>query len=102
MRREATRTGDRTFCFLSAAMAVSFAHFLPVILWARRIPQLGLLMIPKTLAYLAMAFRVYRGFFSGATESAEAGPRERPGNDSLEGGSEPQHDHLAKVAADDL
>lgn len=70
MRREATRTGDRTFRFLSDAMAASFACYLPVILWARRIPQLGLLMIPKTIAYLAMAFRVYRDFFTGATESA--------------------------------
>ncbi|MGV9661708.1 hypothetical protein [Nocardia niigatensis] len=72
MRREATRNGDRTFGFLSSAMAASFACYLPVILWARRIPQLGLLMIPKTLAYLAMAFRVYADFFRGTTESTES------------------------------
>ncbi|MVU77773.1 hypothetical protein GPX89_11025 [Nocardia sp. ET3-3] len=70
MRREADRTGDRTFRFLSDAMAASFACYLPVILWARRIPALGLLMIPKTLAYLAMAFRVYLDFFRGTTDSA--------------------------------
>ncbi|MFJ9364584.1 hypothetical protein ACIRRA_09245 [Nocardia sp. NPDC101769] len=74
MRREATRTGDRTFLFLSDAMAASFACYLPVILWARRIPQLGLLMIPKTLAYLAMAFRVYADFFRGTPESAAPEP----------------------------
>ncbi len=70
MRRGAERTGDRTFGFLSNAMAASFACYLPVVLWARRIPQLGLLMIPKTLAYLAMAARVYRDFYRGTTDSA--------------------------------
>lgn len=93
MRREATRTGDRTFRFLSDAMAASFACYLPVVLWARRIPQLGLLMIPKTLAYLAMAFRVYRDFFSGTAQPAETGPQSHPGRDSLEGGGEPRPAH---------
>ncbi|MFI7188806.1 hypothetical protein ACIBQ0_03650 [Nocardia nova] len=101
MRKEATRTGDRTFRFISDAMAASFACYIPVILWARRMPQLGLLMIPKTLAYLAMAFRVYRDFFSGAEESAEAAPQARPGHDSVEG-SESRRVHSAGVAGESL
>ncbi|MFC7429609.1 hypothetical protein [Nocardia tengchongensis] len=65
----------------------------------------GLGMLPASSPIACGESRISRarcGFFSGANESAEAGPRERPGSDSLEGGSEPQHDHLAKVAADDL
>lgn len=65
MRRDSRRTGDRTFGALADAMAASFACYVPVVLFARRIPQLGLLMIPKTLAYLYMALRVYRDLYRG-------------------------------------
>jgi hypothetical protein len=42
---------------------ISYTFCTPVILFARRVPQLGLLMIPKTLAYPAMAVRVYRDLY---------------------------------------
>lgn len=65
MRREADHAGDRTFRAIADAMAASFACYVPVVLFARRIPQLGLLMVPKTLAYLYMAARVYLDLFRG-------------------------------------
>jgi hypothetical protein len=34
---------------------VSFAFYLPVILFIRSVPMLGMLMIPKTVAYVALA-----------------------------------------------
>lgn len=34
------------------AIAMSFAFYLPVVLWVNRLPMLGMLMFPKTCAYL--------------------------------------------------
>lgn len=34
-----------------------------VILFVQKIPAMGMLMIPKTIAYLLMAVAVYRKFF---------------------------------------
>lgn len=36
------------------AIAFSFAFYLPVVLWAHRNPKIGMLMLPKSLAYLWM------------------------------------------------
>ncbi|WP_330179791.1 hypothetical protein OHB26_25575 [Nocardia sp. NBC_01503] len=83
LRRDSRRTGDRTFGALANAMAASFACYLPVVLFARRIPQLGLLMIPKTLAYLYMALRVYRDLYRGRASGQAV-----PGPDASDGGGE--------------
>jgi hypothetical protein len=71
MRREADRADDSTFRSLANAMAASFACYTPVILFARRLPQLGLLMIPKTVAYLYMAARVYLDMYGGTAQTAK-------------------------------
>jgi len=34
------------------AIVLSFAFYLPVVFWARKIPALGMLMLPKTMTYL--------------------------------------------------
>lgn len=36
------------------AIALSFAFYLPVVLWANKEPKVGMLMLPKTCAYLWM------------------------------------------------
>jgi len=61
--RDSRAAGDRTFRWIGQMILVSYAFYTPIILFARRMPQLGLLMIPKTLAYLAMAVRVYRDLY---------------------------------------
>ena len=43
---------------------ISFAFYIPVILFIRSVPMLGMLMIPKTLAYVALAVIGYRKLFS--------------------------------------
>jgi hypothetical protein len=43
---------------------VSFAFYTPVILFYTRWPAIGTLMIPKTMAYLAVAFLAYRGLYT--------------------------------------
>jgi hypothetical protein len=42
----------------------SFACYMPVIFLVEKMPWVGMLMIPKTLAYLAIAFIAYKEFFS--------------------------------------
>ncbi|MDR1822033.1 MAG: hypothetical protein LBQ91_06305 [Oscillospiraceae bacterium] len=37
-----------------AAILVSFACYLPVVLWADKKPKLGMLMLPKSMAYIAI------------------------------------------------
>lgn len=39
---------------LAIAILVSFACYLPVVLWAKEKPMIGMLMIPKTIAYMWM------------------------------------------------
>ncbi|MFO0599184.1 MAG: hypothetical protein U0228_28005 [Myxococcaceae bacterium] len=54
---------ERALRVMGALMAVSFACYLPVILLVQHFPMVGLLMIPKTVAYLAMGGAAYLAFF---------------------------------------
>ena len=42
---------------------LSFAFYTPVVLFARQIPMLGMLMLPKTLIYGIVAYVVYKNLF---------------------------------------
>lgn len=55
---------DRIFWKIGWAVVISFAFYIPVILWVERYPMIGMLMIPKTMAYLVMAWYAYKGWFS--------------------------------------
>ncbi|MCI9264541.1 MAG: hypothetical protein HFF06_08170 [Oscillospiraceae bacterium] len=50
--REGKRTGDRVFRGMPLAVALSFGFYLPVVLFSGVAPAVGMLMIPKTLAYV--------------------------------------------------
>ncbi len=58
--RDGIREGDSTFVWMAVMVIVSFACYAPVIFLQERIPMIGMLMIPKTVAYLVIAFL---GFF---------------------------------------
>jgi hypothetical protein len=48
---------------MGLAVILSFGFYAPVVLWAHVVPIIGMLMIPKTLAYVWvvwMAFKVYK------------------------------------------
>ncbi len=60
----AYRQADRTFQWIGWMIAVSYAFYVPVILFAQQVPLLGMLMIPKTCAYLAAAWIAYRGLWN--------------------------------------
>jgi hypothetical protein len=50
--QEAKKTDDRVFRFMPLAVALSFGFYVPVVLFASAVPAIGMLMIPKTLAYV--------------------------------------------------
>ncbi len=52
---------DREFRFMWLTIVLSFAFYIPVVLWASEIPLIGMLMIPKTCAYV---WTVIIGFLS--------------------------------------
>lgn len=43
---------DRPFRWMWLAIALSFGFYIPVVLWAEAVPLVGMLMIPKTCAYV--------------------------------------------------
>lgn len=43
---------DKDMLFMGIAVILSFAFYLPVVLFAAKVPLIGMLMIPKTLAYV--------------------------------------------------
>lgn len=49
---EAKKKADKSFRFMWLAIALSFGFYIPVVLFADAIPLVGMLMIPKTCAYI--------------------------------------------------
>lgn len=50
--KKAHETDDRAFRFMWLAVTLSFGFYIPVVLFADTIPVIGMLMIPKTCAYV--------------------------------------------------
>lgn len=50
--RSAKKAEDRPFRFLWLTVVLSFACYIPVVLFADAVPAVGILMIPKTCAYV--------------------------------------------------
>ncbi len=61
--RDSARAKDRTFTAVAWMIALSYAFYLPVILWVGQVPLLGMFMIPKTCAYIAAAVIAYRSLY---------------------------------------
>jgi hypothetical protein len=68
MLRDAGAQGDRPFRWIGGLIVVSYACYLPVILFVQQVPLLGMLMIPKTVAYVGIAVVAYRALFRPAAE----------------------------------
>lgn len=66
---------DSFFTQLSIWIFVSYAFYLPVILFVRDIPMIGMLMIPKTIAYVIMAWIVYQHYFKVEEYPVEKQPK---------------------------
>ena len=50
--RSAKEKQDQAFRFMWLTIVLSFGFYIPVVLWADAIPMIGMLMIPKTCAYV--------------------------------------------------
>ena len=50
--KSAKENNDRSFRFMWLTIVLSFAFYIPVVLWADVVPMIGMLMIPKTCAYV--------------------------------------------------
>ncbi len=53
--------GDKAFRWMWLTIVLSFGFYIPVVLWADIIPLIGMLMIPKTCAYV---WTVLIGYFA--------------------------------------
>ena len=61
--QEGRKAADPVFRFMPLAVTLSFAFYLPVVLLSGTYPLVGMLMIPKTLAYVWvvwMCWQLYR------------------------------------------
>ena len=50
--KSAKENNDKSFRFMWLTIVLSFAFYIPVVLWVDVIPMIGMLMIPKTCAYV--------------------------------------------------
>lgn len=57
--RSAKEQKDMAFRYMWLTIVLSFGFYIPVVLWADTIPMIGMLMIPKTCAYV---WTVWIGF----------------------------------------
>lgn len=62
---EGRKGQDRAWEGIGWSMLASYAFYTPVILFVAKVPALGLLMIPKTIAYLVMGVIAYRRYWGG-------------------------------------
>jgi hypothetical protein len=68
--RDARATRDHTFLWIGVLIPISYACYIPVIFLVQQAPPVGMLMIPKTLAYLGIGFLAYRDLYGPGTSSA--------------------------------
>lgn len=67
--RDSIAAKDRAFTWMGVMIVISYALYIPVILLVQIYPMVGMLMIPKTLAYVAIGFIAYFNFFKAPSES---------------------------------
>ena len=63
--RRAKVHGDRAFRWMWLTIVLSFGFYIPVVLWADTIPMIGMLMMPKTCAYV---WTILIGYFAMKNE----------------------------------
>ena len=64
MLRDSYKTDNSNYKKIGYTILVSYAFYLPVVILVRQIPIIGMLMIPKTIAYMVMAWFAYKFYFS--------------------------------------
>jgi len=71
--KEGIKVSDRTLKMFAVCIFISYGFYLPVILFVHIVPAIGMLMIPKTCAYVAIAVigagRLFSKADSGSVEA---------------------------------
>ena len=70
--RSAKEHQDREFRHMWLTIVLSFGFYIPVVLWADAIPAIGMLMIPKTCAYVWTVLIGYRAMVHSENTGAGA------------------------------
>ena len=68
--RSAKSRGDWAFRWMWLTILLSFGFYIPVVLWAEVMPMVGMLMIPKTCAYV---WTVLIGYWAMKAEARKIG-----------------------------
>ncbi len=63
--RDAAKTKDRPFVSIAALIFFTYLCYIPVIFFYHTMPLLGMLMLPKTMAYVAIALVAYSCLYRG-------------------------------------
>lgn len=71
MLRDATKAKDSAFQWIGGMILLSYAMYIPVILFVQQVPMIGMLMIPKTMAYLAIGFIAYYSLYRNPVREME-------------------------------
>ncbi|MHA2296610.1 MAG: hypothetical protein ACXAEU_17280 [Candidatus Hodarchaeales archaeon] len=70
MLRDGYKEDDSRYKIIGYCIVASYAFYLPVIFFVQQIPVIGMLMIPKTIAYMVIAWLAYKYYFT-SKESRE-------------------------------
>jgi hypothetical protein len=62
--RDGRKQNLRTWVLIAYTILCSYAFYAPVVLWVQRAPAIGMLMIPKTIAYVVLGIIAYRAYCS--------------------------------------
>ena len=65
--RSARAAQDAAFRWMWLTIVLSFGFYIPVVLWADTVPVIGILMIPKTCAYVWTVVIGYRAMMKSTT-----------------------------------
>jgi hypothetical protein len=71
--RDAWANKDRTFWWIGIMILVSYACYMAVVLFVQQVPLIGMLMIPKTVAYVAVCLLAYNKLYQAATAESASG-----------------------------
>lgn len=61
--RDARANKDRAFWWVGTMILASFACYMAVVLFVQQVPLIGMLMIPKTMTYIAVCLLFYRELY---------------------------------------
>jgi hypothetical protein len=73
--RDARANKDRTFWWIGIMILISYACYAAVVLFVQQVPLIGMLMIPKTVAYMAICLLAYNELYRAS--AVEPVPVER-------------------------